>query len=309
MAVVSVNERFQDRRGRATIGGVQYTRSWLVKTDAVTDGAYTARTATNIPIIGDPHNEDTAATCRDIDPVPYEGDGKTWLVTAKYSSPTLGGGQIIDSDDPLELPAKVAFTFESENKVVDRSWTLNYAGRSITDSEGAPRFPILNSAGMPFDPPLTQDYPLLVISIQQNRADYDPEQAMKFLGSVNETEVSVVGFTIQPWYGLLRDYSGIQMWDQDGDPYWQVRHEIAVRFEEAGWCRQVLDAGMYEWDTGSGKFQTSKDSDGEEITEPLPLDGSGAFLAHGGTPVYLPFLTYYTREWADLDLSTTEVEA
>jgi len=309
MAVVSVNERFQDRRGRATIGGVQYTRSWLVKTDAVTDGPYTARTATGIPIVGDSHNEDTAATCRDVDPVPYESDSKTWLVTAKYSSPTLGGSQIVDSDDPLELPAKVAFTFEFENKVVDRSWTLNVGFSAITDGEGEPRYPILNSAGMPFDPPLVQGYPVLVISIQQNLSEFDPEEAMKYIGSVNTADISVVGFSIPKWYGLMRDYSGVQMWDADGDPYWQVRYEIAVKFEEYGWCRKVLDAGMYEWDIGTGKFQTTKDTDGEEITEPLPLDGSGAFMTHGGTPFYLKFMTYYTRQWADLDLPTTEVEA
>ena len=215
MSVVSANEIWESRKAAASLDGVTYNRAWKVVTDSVTDGPYVALHASGIPIVGDPYPDDYSATARKIEPRQMDPTRLVWIVEVEYSTPTRGGGggsSYIDSPNVLEKPAEISFRFITRNRVVDKAYTIDPTTEVILDSQFDPTQPIWNSALLPYDEPLMQDYSYMQIVIKENRADFNADQARLFIDTMNKTAIPVAGITIPIRMGLLQDYSGTKAW-------------------------------------------------------------------------------------------------
>ena len=71
---------------------------------------------------------------------------------------------------------------------------------------------------------------------------------------------------------------GVGKWEKRGI-FWYRTVSLSIAVDGNGWAKSVLDAGFREI-LGTSRVNIKNDGDGEDITAPVPLDGSGAKLAN-----------------------------
>ena len=178
---------------------------------------------------------------------------------------------------------------------------------------------IINSAGAPFDPPLTRDRSLLAVIIKRN-VQYYPWHHMDWVQTVNKDSWTLD----HPWRNLIKTFwpfscymfsiTGQFTYETVGNvtfKYWQMSYEFHVD-ELYGWRRDVLD---YGYDQSGGKhvpgagsysdFQQNNvpppagqvpilSATGMQPKDPVKLDGGGSALTpHSGPDaVYLKWAIY-----------------
>lgn len=155
----------------------------------------------------------------------------------------------------------------------------------------------VNSAGIPFDPPLSVPTYNITLSITAWRLTAQEIKIRQFMGKVNESEY--LGYNALTW--LCTGYQVQSMFER-GIFFWQV--DVTLENRKGGWNPvEVLDAGTIELNDPDGSGQRLRailDHTGAAVTQPVPLDGFGARLAVGGTPVYLEFTGYQAEDFSTL---------
>lgn len=323
MSVTSVEEQYLDRPAEFSEGDdkgeilIAYKRVFRVYTSSVSDDGGTlkayAKANSDLPWFWEEHDTDTNAIVNSWEAAPV--DQTQWLVTVGYRKKK--GFETTDSDpvpdDPTEAPPQISVSSGTRiSRVADRgydtdaaqgsggSWTIS----SVSDARENPSVAIENSAGQPFDPALMLDESLLQIVVSRNEA-----HSAGLIGSVeaykdtiNLAAVTVAGVSIGPLEGKMVDIGMTKRWMEDGTKYFEVTYTIEV--DRRGHVRQVLDTGYYTQES-NGDYKKIVDKDGELISEPVKLDGSGGALAAGGSPVYLGYITSFPKSWSALNLPTT----
>jgi len=179
-------------------------------------------------------------------------------------------------ENPLLQPYSVQFIPQGTMEAIDKA---------VDDAE------LCNSSKEPFDPPIQEEFYDFAITIQRNEAAFNIATANPYLNAVNGDVFSFYGRNSQLYSfaaGQVRCKS-IQATEQRHGPawYWQVQYEFVVRND--GWLRRILDQGFRRLE--SNEYVQIADADGNPLTQPAKLDGSGGVLAPNGTPVYLEFQT------------------
>jgi len=225
--------------------------------DSRSDGAAAARVATGVPAVGDTWtdakgtNEDTAVRAMRVDPIPRE-DGKTFDVVVDYDTRPIGVYSTFrdwsapqDFADPTARPPEIHYGFRRE--VIPIARALDYM-------TPPPPFPhdiaVVNSAGEPFDPPITREISRPILRIVRNEWDpgvsggigYDNAIAMAYVDTINSDDfigalpkqVKMAGITADRHF-------------ESGMLYWRVTYEL--HFRQETWDVQVLDQGMRHWKT------------------------------------------------------------
>lgn len=156
------------------------------------------------------------------------------------------------------------------NAVPVPSWRVDRVDRVYDfDAEGTP---MVNAAGMPFDPPIVDDEYRLILSARKNIAAFDALWALSFLGKVNS----------QPFKGAAPHYArciGVSPGEQqylDGIPYMEITFEIA--FSSYPFVKQVYNMGYYELVEFVPDFPELvqiKDSEGVPVSSPKFLQANG----------------------------------
>ena len=84
--------------------------------------------------------------------------------------------------------------------------------------------------------------------------------------------------------------------------YYTVTYPFTI--DRKGWLKKILDAGCNELD-GSG-LPAPIMNKGQQVSDPVPLDGSGHRADPGADPYYWEFDVYETADFSGLniDLST-----
>lgn len=149
--------------------------------------------------------------------------------------------------------------------------------------------PIRNSSDELFDPPHTEEFDDLLLRGVYNVAVFNPIGAANYKGAINTD--FFLGFN--PGQAKVITYVSREIRAITGNFYVEVTVEI--QFRQTGWKRKFVDEG-YRIKTGvdsDGKptYEEIKDDDGNPITEPVFLDGSGAKLDDGDPVVRLEFNT------------------
>jgi hypothetical protein len=314
--VVSVTLLHDERRTIETADGRQHTLSWHVLLDeAVINGSDIARTAQDpstgmkIPVarpVPDAYYGDPFVVCQGISSQPVEGNRCLFKVTAQYGTiqgPPSDGGPS-DNPDPLQRAPDISWSFETEP--LFRS----------TDISGNP---FVNSANFLFDPPPQIDRQILVLNVLINEATYNATLAYQYIGTINQSGGSILGFSFGEGEALCTAISGQRQYE-NGYTYWQVSYQFKFKASFTAihklanapaaassgiipaWDHAVLDSGYYTRSVADG-IQRIKDADDVEMQQPWPLDGAGGLLvpvsAGGGVIVNPVFIVFQVYERAD----------
>ncbi len=278
----TVNEIVREQTAELTVAGWKMSRVWQVEIDSIVWGSISSveavRASGDGADIGDAHPINGFGFLRRLIPSPTDSR-LVWRVTGEYEQGTLPSWP----GNPLEAPADV-------------SWgSATYTDPAVDDIDDNA---IVNSAGQPFDPPLTIERRALVATIVYNSEDFDPSQAAEFQGTVNVGATVIGNFNVEARMAKIIEIGATQQYYKD-IVYWQVTVKVEINPET--WDRKVLDQGIYETINGKTDYMTT-DKD-EQVTEPLKLDGSGKKLdPQTADPHFLTYKTFPEKDFSELNL-------
>lgn len=285
----TVNEIVREQTAEYTVNGWTMSRIWQVELDSIAWASIAAVNAVrndtvNGANIGDRHPVGAYAFLKTLTPSPTE-NRKVWRVTGQYeqgSVPSWPG-------NPLEAPSEVAWG------------SATYTEPAGEDIDGNA---IVNSAGQPFDPPLTIERRALVATIVYNDEIFNPAQAYYFQGAVNDNATTIGNLNVQARQAKIIEIAATKQYYEDIE-YWQVTVKVEINADT--WDRQVLDQGLYEKDPDDAtKRVRMTTDDGEGVTEPLKLDGSGNKLdPQSADPVFLTYKTFREMDFGLLNLEVS----
>ena len=320
MAVVSVNEVTNEQEGRdETSDDTQrsYARKFYVVCDSVYDDAGSLSSAINagglLPVKYQPYTNNAAtyidneALALGFEYMRVENHPFLWVATIRYSTkipkalapqyadikerggpkpPTGGGGsggQPPPTENKIEWPTRISgATREIEIPAV---WAYD----RFSDDEGL-HVAITNSAGALFDPPVKKKKIVLDLTLTRYRArplDYGYIQD-KFANHMSSA--AFMGF--KKWDVYLASYN-FEFEPEHGQLCWKevFRFNVDTDPVESEWWPRVLDQGLCESDA-KGNLVPIMSSNGQQVTEPVLLDGRGKRLDKVKNPDAKPHWFY-----------------
>lgn len=182
-----------------------------------------------------------------------------YRVTVNYSStlnPATGQPQT-----PLLEEPSFSWHFVTSNESIDR----DVYGNAIT-----------NSSEEAFDPPVTRDFHDLVLRIERNELAYYPLVAYQYKGAVNSDVF--LGFPAGTVLCTVMDATKARA---SNLVYWRITYEFHMRWD--GWKLKMIEQGFREKNgtnpDGSPKYKDITDENGNLVSQPVLLDGSGKKLS------------------------------
>ena len=235
---------------------------------------------------GDAHPEEAGLTAREFDMQPIERPHhkKLYEVTVTYKSPVRGEY----AQDPVNEPAEIRYGGRAETRIATKT------------TSGAA---VLNSARDPFAPPYEYSVHPLTIMIGRAQATAVPATIRSYRDSVNSAAITVAGFSLAARQGLMTGWDASSFVAAGFGTRW--RHEYTIEVADGTWDVELLDHGLYYFDTANVKRRFK--IEGEPTEEPQRLDGSGGPLAEGAAAsasVYWIFRIRTETNWSTLSLPT-----
>jgi len=288
--------------------GFVASRTWQVKLDSHIFAAYSSviAVAANEADIGDRFPLNNFLFLKTLTPSPTESRD-IWNVRADYEQTSAPFGRI---ENPLELPAKVSWSSEAYTAPVV----------SAFDESGDKTIPIVNSAGQPFDPPLTEPRRTLVGTVTYNSETFNPIEAEQFQESVNDAPAIIGNITVLERMAKIIEFVGEEQ-EFEGIDFFAVTIKVQLNTNQTikkveggddivvaqGWDREVLDQGLFELTTADPpKLVRMSTDDGEQVTEPIKLNGEGKKLdPQTADPIFLAFKTNRQKDFSGLRLEVT----
>ena len=294
MAVVNVKESWSGKGLGRSKDGRTAAAAFTVLLDAIPTDLGEVLGASGIPRIGDGYPGDewlrvsNVGNARAIGPMLFE-------VPVTYEREGDG-----DQDSPLDAAPDIRWDTVSSTEAKD----FDANGDAIT-----------NSAGVPFDPPLTFEVNDRRLSYSRNEASYDPVAAGEFDNVTNGDEF--LGWP--PGTVLCKPITGDSK--HEGELWYShTRYEFIFRKgieekngvggPEKAWYRRVLDQGLGELDdpavlNGKPNLKAIKENvDGHavEVSSPRLLDGKGHQLDAAADPHWIEIQQYGTKDFAVLNI-------
>lgn len=293
MGIVSVNDKMEgtrsgsiDRMWRRT-----YTRTFIVETTGPQVGALQVRTASGIPqpgtfyhnglSVGDPDYEfDRGSFVESIEATMNQDlTGIEWTVVVNYGPYDAG----TFSNDPSLWPIKVSFGGDKTEKVIAKDKADN---------------PIVNSAGDPFDPPITIDDSRSTMTVTRNElvSAFDITLAEMYRDKINSADWN--GFeALSVKCGIIT--TSEPQYDSNAQVYYYtVTYPFTI--DRKGWLKDILDAGCNELDADGVPAPIM--NKGQQVSDPVPLDGTGHRLDVGADPVFITIDAYESVDFDGLNI-------
>lgn len=269
MAVVGNAEELWDGRTSSFDGGIwTRSRSWLVKTSVKTDREDVVSTATGLPAYAEAHPADSTCYATTISYSQLPETPLAWTVTAGYTS----------ERELNENPASDEVLVSWSSEIYQEAIFEDYTGDAI-----------LNSAGDYFiDPSPTREAAHLIAKIKANVTSV-PAWVLTYQNAVNDSSITIGGLSIGAGLAKMQRLEIGERQLRDGVTFYPLSFEIHIHSD--GWRLKPLDAGFRELVSGEAVQITV---DGDEVTTPVPLNGSGVALnpATPSTAVFLDFQIY-----------------
>lgn len=282
--------------------GFMPMRIWEVQLDSAVNGSEAAIQAVIADQalgsdIGDAHPLNPFVFLDELSADAKSGSRTVWRVTGAYRRSVL----VQSAATPLEEPTQISW---SSNTYIEPV-VNNIFGNAVT-----------NSAGQPFDPPLTQERVTLVATVTYNSETFDPDLPLDYQNTVNRTAVVIGTLTVQARMGKIIEISATSDSFEDV-PFFKVAIKIEINTKVSrdfdgnviaqGWDREILDQGIYGLnDDAPPKLVRLATDDGEEATEPLKLNGAGEKLVpQTADPVFLIERTFELTDFGPLNLEVT----
>lgn len=312
MSILSFKEINEARSGKETYQPdgttvTERTKQWRVDTDSnATDDTAVMAHASAVKI-GQSHPNHAAARCisRSCQPE-SQPQKKQWLFLANYST------KWDIRENPLDDPALTEWS------------SVPYQKPVVEDIHGDA---ILNSAGDPSDPAAEIDDSRWTSVTSKNVADSVPPWMFAYQDAVNsdtytidgkgisigEAKISAIHLGVTQTRNTV-DYRVLTItihYRGEGDDAGSSGYGSGSGGDEIEpWDLSLLDAGMREKAAGGSGSAGANElrnitnpEDGEFVTAPVPLDGSGAALANPApdNAVYLQFEVYRKKLFADIE--------
>lgn len=262
----------------STVGS--HTRAFLAMTDNILDDELVIMSHADCPKVGDMHPSDPDAWCRSVRARNEDYSKKVWTIEAEYS--TDREINISPTADPAEI-----------------SWdTENYQRAYFKDRSG---YGITNSAGDPYDPPPEGDDSRWTVTVTKN-VDVVPTWLLTYRDAVNSAAFNLDGLAIPAGAAKIMSVK-IGKWEKRSI-FWYRTVSITMAIDSAGWQLSLLDAG-FRAISGSNRVNITNAGDGENVTGPVPLNGSGVVLTNPtpSTCVFRNFDIYPSKDFSVLPLS------
>jgi len=247
MAITSIGEVTQSRKGRNDKGVRSYTRQFLVQVTDENDDIFTVTNSALLPVRNTPYPGDPQALCKSVD-----AQCKTdlsWTYTAEYSTEKEEEEEKPEDDSPV-----ITWSSEIYQEAVFRD----------KDNEA-----IVNSAGDYFvDPAPTRDASHLIAQIKQNVASV-PAWVLSYQNAVNESAITIDGLAVTA--GLAK-VQRINIGEEKKRGLYTYRElTLEIHLHKDGWKLEPLDAGFR-------KLVDGKPVKVEGATQPVLLDLAGDVL-------------------------------
>lgn len=320
MSVVSAKQIHDSTNGTFTKRARSQSVVYRVQTDDPQDGPNTVVSSSSLPSLGSYYSfgGESDTVSRLTRKVARRTSNRlVWTVECQYETPgsksgSPSGKQRYDEngeevENPLDEFRRVSVRSTKLTLPVEEAELLSagFPGRA-QNTFG----PVTNSAGQPFNPPLTQEVPITVITLTDNREEW-PEALAEAEGKVNSDFFSIIRKGYAPLFVphdcMCDSVSGSLMFEA-GVFFWEV--EIVILYNPLKWRTQVLDRGFLhnaeegdpdgeggtvtEGDilAGAAPLRGAADNFGVPYSEPILLDGQGNALERGAEPVFLEYRVY-----------------
>jgi hypothetical protein len=322
-----------------------YTANYLFEVDNPLQGpaAIIAYFASNgaLPWIGSPFaygtEADAASLCKSI--APDRIAKSNWFTVRVNFEPSEEqsdekpdeDGNL--TDDPLEWREDIDVSFTQISIPVELATFRGHNAGGVNGQAMRVRAlgsdgPIVNSAGVPFDPTYEKELDIKVVRFTRNVEEYDGAFANEWISAVNSDQVTIdkpkykCKDTWGPLTARIKQISAsFQM--ANGVRFWKQTTEVHV--SPLGWRKLIVDRGLdrrqmagdpgtelladgtpvaisaSDIKPGTPNHARIKGPDGYPIAEPVLLDGEGQPLQPDARPVYLEYQDYEEKAFAPLD--------
>jgi len=291
MAVVDILENWTGHDVQGGEGTQQITRSFSVTFDTGDDSykrPVLAWGATGVPVLYSVHPYVSGFYCCDKMVRPGEGPF-LYYVDAIYKTGERRsqGLDYNSSTPPLSRSDVYSYSFMPRMEICTKT---------ITDTG------ILNSAGIPFDPPPQHEVYDLSMRVECNRSTYSPSAFADYIGAINSDAFK--GFAAGTVRCIRVD---AQQATFAGSTYWEVTFEFAIRYvwkggTQKGWKLILPSMGLVEYVDSKWKDIMDESDTPQKISDPVYLASTGAKLAKGGTVYYVEFDIYKQGNFSGLGL-------
>lgn len=250
MTVTFLEEIADARQATNRLGVRSYTTAYRLETDSQNDTAADVGNHSSLPGIGDKFADDTQAYCHDItiaNTAPWKG----WTATYNYSTE-----REISKTDPADDEVKVSWTSEVYNEPV------------FQDVNGSA---VLNSANDYFiDPSPSRDAVHLIAKIRANVRSV-PSWVLSKQNHVNSGIITIGGLQIAAGLARMSRLEISERQRRNNIDFYALSFEVHIHSD--GWRLKPMDVGFRELEYGV--LVQIKDTNGDEVTTPVMLDGEG----------------------------------
>lgn len=250
----------------------------VVECDSLLDGPTTVLSDSRVPIIGSrydissiiPNEHNNFLVC--VKRVPKR-QATTPLWTVECSYETLNPNY--NNVNPLLNFPFPEWDFVRFEEVAD----FDNSGNAV-----------INSAGVPFNPPVTRDRIRPILRVTRNEQTFNPYLAQALIDSINVDEFLLS----DPKTVKLSNITPVFKTDPNIGTYWAVTYEFEFKVGDT-WKYEIRDQGLMQLGS-SGAVVAILDANGQPVTEPQLLDGTGHAIPPGAdaasSAVKLPFDIY-----------------
>jgi hypothetical protein len=351
MAVIACVEAKDHATLKLSLDGKdEWTAPYLITVDSPRDDAMTvANYLTSIGrglgttfVYGD--REDPYVVCKTITPTRISNSATHWQAILSYSPMDEEDENNDDegnqSDDPEEWRYDISCGIQYYQVPVWKAWNVDqmpYGGAGGGYVRAAESLgPVINSAGIVYDPPLMREIPETVLRVTGNLLDFRGQDLTQFPGHINQFALrwhskltgsyNFLAQTFDPYCvlcnGITASFQRAKYYD-----YWQYTCEIKIRQRadalnpQDGFLESVLDRGITriansgapdgaggtispsDIETGMAVASPIKDWQGDRVPELMLLDGHGQPLQGcntvGAPPVYFRWRIHPYADFTD----------
>lgn len=275
---------------------------------------------------------DTSVRCKTIEPTFIEKSEGWWEVACSFETPPKKDDEE-DKDDEDEKDKdsptssqhdEIEVSYTQTSAPVEQATYLKsdrVTSRWLTKHEGRP-CPVMNSAGVVFNPGIEEEIEIKVIRITKHVKEYDSNDYDKFQGAVNADAVTInkkpykFKCEFSPLVAKIKNITGSLVTENGKYHY---KRTVEIHINPLGWRRTIVDRGMMrsaapgdpdgrggqmyasagdEYVPGTALHAPILDANGYPVTEPVLLDGRGQPLKQDGQPVYLTYQTLEEKPFA-----------
>lgn len=280
--VVEITGRSSDK----TANELGLVRRFLVTNITIDGGPFAALNAVDggtmlaVPSIGAPYPGVPSAIVQSKSPESVEGSFYDFIVTVNYTTRSTDPSWDVP---PLARPWEFDWDSIYESKAIEQE---------ISESPLVEGRAIVNSVGMPYDPPYEISIPRTTLSVTRNEVSYNSATAREYMGKMN----SDVFMGYEPFTARCEKISGRRFFEQNAY-WWSVSYNFLfrplVRLKRGlttelwpDFNLNVPDNGRYQLNAAGNNTVPILDENSNPVSDTRMLNGVGYAVPVGSAAFY-----------------------